>query len=66
VEYWQTGVVVATGGVERSVVELDTDDRKHDDREQNEKTDLKERRHRLQDTLENDLQTFQTPAPRLL
>ena len=35
VENWQTGVVVATGGVERSVVELDTDDRKHDDREEN-------------------------------
>jgi len=59
-DHWgpQTCVVIDTGGVKRSVVKLNSDNREHDHREQNEETDLKEWRHRLHYALENDLQTF--------
>jgi len=46
--------------MEGSTVELDADDREHHDREQNQKTDLKERRHGLQYTLQYHLKTLQT------
>lgn len=39
-------------------VELEADDGEDDDREQNEKCDLEQRRHGLQDGLQDDLKTW--------
>ena len=50
-----TVISALAGGMEGTAEELKADDGEYNNGEENEKTDLKQRRHRLQDRLEDDL-----------
>ena len=58
----RTCVVEFTDGMEGADVELETDNGEDDDGEKHQETDLQQRRHRLQNRFEHNLQAWQQQA----